>query len=410
MKPENDAALAEAAANDRIPAGADSAASSGVRHGPSTRAVHAGAPPARAGAPVVMPIHQTATFFTDAVPTGEVLYTRYGTNPNHIALAERLRVLEGAEAAVVLASGNAACALSLLACTAAGGHIVAQRELYGGTLRILTREMPRLGIDVTFLPNAEGWADALRDNTGALLMEVPVNPTLRIPDVRVAARVAADADIPLIVDATFSSPINFRPLEHGADLVFHSATKYLGGHSDLTAGVVCGSAERVADVTGLLKSFGPVLDPHAVWLLERGVKTLAVRMARHNENGLAVARWLESHPAVASVFYPGLEAHPDHALARELFSGFGGVVSMMVRGGDDAALGVTQRLRLMCVAPSLGGVETLVSMPRFTSHAALTREERHEIGIGDGFIRMALGIEDSADLIADLEQALAPLL
>lgn len=389
MKPDPQATAAEAA------------------QGFSTRAVHAGAMRAEAGAPVVTPIHQTATFFSDAVPADEVLYTRYGTNPNQVALARKLSVLEGAEDALILASGNAACVLTLLSCVGAGGHIVAQRELYGGTLRILTREMPRLGVGVTFLPHAEGWRQAVREDTRALLMEVPVNPTLRIPDIHEAARVARAADIPLIVDATFASPVNFRPLEHGADLVFHSATKYLGGHSDLTAGVVCGSSAHIAEVRELLKSFGPVLDPHAVWLLERGVKTLAVRMGRHNENGLAVAGWLEQHPSVTQVFYPGLASHPDHARARALFSGFGGVVALMVRGGDDAALRVTQRLRLMCVAPSLGGVETLVSMPRFTSHAALSRGERHAIGIGDGFIRLALGIEDSADLIADLDQALA---
>jgi cystathionine beta-lyase/cystathionine gamma-synthase len=239
-------------------------------------------------------------------------------------------------------------------------------------------------------------------------MEMPVNPTLRVPDIHDAASVARASGIPLIIDATFASPVNFGPLEHGADLVFHSATKYLGGHSDLTAGVVCGSEARVAAVKELLKSFGPVLDPHAVWLLERGVKTLSVRMARHNANGMAVAQWLEQHPAVTTVLYPGLASHPDHERARDLFSGLGGVVALMVRGGDDAALRITQRLRLMCVAPSLGGVETLVSMPRFTSHAALSIAERHAIGIGDGFIRLALGIEDAADLIADLEQALAP--
>ena len=378
------------------------------KRGPSTRAVHAGSPSPRAGGPVVTPIHQTATFFSDAVPAGEVLYTRYGTNPNQLALQERLRTLEGAEAAVVLSSGNAACSLALLSCVGSGGHIVAQRELYGGTLRILRRELPRLGIDVTLLPNAEGWAEAIRPETRALLMEIPQNPTLRIPDIDEAVTAAKSAGVPLIVDATFASPINFRPLEHGADLVFHSATKYLGGHSDLTAGVVAGSTARVAEVKELLKSFGPVLDPHAMWLLERGVKTLALRMARHNENGLAVAQWLETHPLVEQVFYPGLESHPDHERARRLFSGFGGVVSLTVRGGDEAALRVLQRLRLMCVAPSLGGVETLVSMPRFTSHAGLTADERRAMGVTDGFIRLALGVEDAADLIADLDQALAP--
>jgi cystathionine beta-lyase/cystathionine gamma-synthase len=379
-----------------------------VRHGISTRAVHAGSADPEPGMPVVTPIHQTSTFFTDPVPEGEVRYTRYGTNPNHQALAAKICALEGAEDAIVVASGNAACALALLSCVGAGGHILAQQELYGGTLRILNRELPRLGIHVSYLPGGTGWGDAVRENTGALLMEVPVNPTLRVGDVAEAAAVAAERGVPLVVDATFATPINFRPLEHGADLVFHSATKYLGGHSDLTAGVVAGRARRVAEVKELHASFGPVLDPHAVWLLERGVKTLDVRMARHNSNGQAVAGWLESHPAVERVYYPGLRSHPDHARAAALLTGFGGVVSFMVRGGDAAALRITQRLRLMCVAPSLGGVETLVSMPLYTSHAALTREQRHAAGIGDGFIRLALGIEDAADLIADLEQALAP--
>ena len=377
-------------------------------HGLSTRAVHAGRVRARPGESVVLPIHQTATFVTDSMPSGEVLYTRYGNNPNHIALAAKLCALENAEDAVVLASGSAACALSLLACVRNGGHIVAQRELYGGTLRIIERELPGFGITATLLPNATGWAAAVRPETGALLLEIPVNPTLRVPDIETAASVARQHALPLVVDATFASPINFRALEHGADLVFHSATKYLGGHSDLTAGVVVGNAALVAEVKQKLKSFGPVLDPHAVWLLDRGVKTLALRVARQNENGLAVARWLETHPAVSAVFYPGLQRHPDHERARRLFDGFGGVVSLVVRGGDDAALRMLQRLRVMCVAPSLGGVETLVSMPCFTSHAAIAPEIRREMGIADGFVRLALGIEDAADLIADLEQALAP--
>lgn len=376
--------------------------------GVSTRAVHAGSAASRAGESVVTPIHQTATFFSDPVPEGEVRYTRYGTNPNQLAIQEKLCALEGAEDAVVLASGNAACALALLACVGSGGHIVAQRELYGGTTRLLTRELPRLGIRTTFVPGGTGWAQALEPDTAALLMEVPVNPTLRVPDIGDAAAVARSRAVPLIVDATFATPVNFRPLEHGADLVFHSATKYLGGHSDLTAGVVLGGADRIAEVREKLKSFGPVLDPHAIWLLERGVKTLAVRVGRQNENGIAVARWLERHPAVACVHYPGLPAHPDHERASRLFDGFGGVVSMVVRGGDDAALSVLGRLRLMRVAPSLGGVETLVSMPRFTSHAGLTPDERRAAGIDPGFVRLSLGIEDAADLIADLEHALEP--
>ncbi|MEX1182998.1 MAG: aminotransferase class I/II-fold pyridoxal phosphate-dependent enzyme [Gemmatimonadota bacterium] len=379
-----------------------------THQGMSTRAVHAGSPAPVAGAPVVMPIYQASTFYTDAEAGGEVRYTRYGSNPNHIALAAKLATLEGAADAVVLASGNAACALALLSCAGAGGHIVAQRELYGGTLRLLRRDLPRLGIDTTLLPDAVGWREAVQHNTRALLMEVPVNPTLGVPDIEAAAAVAREWRIPLIVDATFATPINFRPLEHGADLVFHSATKYLGGHSDLTAGVVAGSGELIAEVKELAKSFGPVLDPHGAWLLERGVKTLSVRMQRHNENGMRVAEWLQLHPAVSEVFYPGLPAHRDHERATRLFSGFGGMVSMVVHGGDAAALRVLDRLELMCVAPSLGGVETLVSMPRFTSHADLSAAERTAAGVRDGFIRLSLGIEDAADLIGDLARALAP--
>ena len=376
--------------------------------GISTLAVHAGAAPRQPDGAIVMPIYQSATFFTEAVPEREVRYTRYGNNPNHLALAEKLCALEQAEDAVVVGSGSAACALALLSCVGAGGHIVAQRELYGGTLRLLNRELPRLGITTTFLPYAVGWAEAARPETRAFLLEIPANPTLRVPDIAAAATAAHVRSLPLIVDATFATPVNFRALEHGADLVFHSATKYLGGHSDLTAGVVAGRAPLVAEVREKVKSFGPVLDPHAVWLLERGIKTLAVRLGRQNENGMAVARWLEQHPAVASVLYPGLPSHPDHDRARRLLTGFGGVVSVTVRGGDDAALRMLQRLRVMFVAPSLGGVETLVSMPRFTSHAHISPEARRELGIDDGFVRLALGIEDAADLIADLEQALAP--
>ena len=376
--------------------------------GLSTRAVHAGSEAVRTDAPVVTPVYQSATFFTDPEPSSEVRYTRYGTNPNHERLAERMAALENAERSLVLGSGNAAMALSLLSCAGSGGHIVAQSRLYGGTLRLLTLELPRLGIETTFVELDGDWDAAVRANTRAFLIEVPVNPTLRVPDVAAAANAAHAHGVPLIVDATFATPVNFRPLEHGASLVVHSATKYLGGHSDVTAGVVSGGAEPVETVRERLKSFGAVLDPHATWLLERGIKTLAVRMERHNQNGLAFARHFEGHAAISGVHYPGLASHPDHARAQSLFDGFGGMAALVVRGGDEAALRVVNRLELMCVAPSLGGVESLVSMPRYTSHAALTTEQRHELGIEDGFIRFSLGIEDAADLIADVERALEP--
>ena len=378
-----------------------------AQHGISTRAVHAGSEAPGVNGPVVTPVYQSATFFTEAEPSGEVRYTRYGTNPNHERVAERIAALEGAERALVLGSGNAATSLALLACVSAGGHVVAQARLYGGTLRLLNLELPRLGIETTFVELGGDLGAAMRPNTQAVLIEVPVNPTLRVPDVDAAAAAARAHGVPLLVDATFATPVNFRPLEHGADLVIHSATKYLSGHSDVTAGTVAGRGDLVAAVQERLKSFGAVLDPHATWLLERGIKTLAVRVARHNENGLAFAQHFEGHPAVERVLYPGLASHPDHERARAMLDGFGGMVSLVVRGGDEAALRTVNRLRLMCVAPSLGGVETLVSMPRYTSHAALTADQRHALGIDDGFIRFSLGIEDAADLIADLEQALA---
>ncbi|MFW6079633.1 MAG: trans-sulfuration enzyme family protein, partial [Gemmatimonadota bacterium] len=215
-------------------------------------------------------------------------------------------------------------------------------------------------------------------------------------------------DARLVVDSTFATPINLRPLEHGAHAVVHSATKYLGGHSDIIAGAVAGPADLVERVRAKLAAFGPSLDPHAAWLLERGLKTLAVRVDRQNANALELARWLASHPAVVEAYHPGLESHPDHGRANALLDGFGGMVAFGVAGGDEAAVRVLQRLSLLCVAPSLGGVETLVSMPRHTSHAALSRERRHALGIGDGFVRVSVGIEDVADLRADLERALEP--
>lgn len=380
----------------------------GRRPGLSTTAVHAGAPEAVPGDPVVTPVVQSATFFNAPVPESEVRYGRYANTPNHAVLAAKLAALEGTESALAVGSGMGAISLTVLAFVGSGDHIVAAHTLYGGTTNLLTRELPRLGIDTTFVDTPGRWRAVVRPNTRLLYVEVPVNPTLAVPDIRPLAELARERGLPLVVDATFATPINFRPIEHGADVVVHSGTKYLGGHSDVVAGVVAGPADVVEEVRTRLKAFGQGLDPHALWLLERGIKTLAVRMERHNANGLRIARWLEAHDAVARVFYPGLESNADHALARELFDGFGGMVSVVVKGGDEAAVAVMERLRLIRVAPSLGGVESLASMPRYTSHAALSAEERHALGIDDGFIRLSLGVEDPEDLEADLAQALEP--
>lgn len=374
--------------------------------GLSTRAIHAGAPAAEPHAPLVNPIVQSTTFYTAPIPEGEVLYTRYGTNPNHRAVARTVAALEGAEAALVTGSGMAAIAMSLLALLRSGEHIVAQAELYGGTLKLLRDELPRLGIETSFVEDDE-WRDALREETRVLLLELPSNPTLRVRDIGALVTLARERNLHVLVDATFATPVNFRPLEHGADVVVHSATKYLAGHSDVIAGVVAGSGDLVESVRERLRSFGPSLDPGATWLLERGLKTLAVRVQRQNQNALALARWLMGREGVAAVQYPGLPDHPDHSRVRELFDGFGGMLAFRVEGGDEAALAVLGKLKVMRVAPSLGGVETLVSMPRYTSHAALSRAERHAAGIGDGYIRLSVGIEDVEDLQEDLHGALA---
>lgn len=375
--------------------------------GTSTRAIHAGAPRAGVGDPVVMPIVPSTTFLGDPSGAGEVLYTRYGNGPNQRVVEQRLASLDGAEDAVVTASGMSAMACALLSVLQAGDHVVATDAIYGGTSALLRDELSRLGIETTFTDLfAPQWTDALRPNTRVVLAETPSNPLLRVLDLRPVADAAHAHGAVVIVDATFASPLNYRALEHGADVVMHSATKYLSGHSDVTAGVLCGSAEHIAPVRKRARIWGPVLDPHGVWLLERGIKTLSLRMERHNRNGMEVARWAETRPEVARVFYPGLASHPDHETAKRVLDGFGGMVGIELAGGGEAAARFMGALRLAKLAPSLGGVETLVSEPRHTSHSLMTPELRAAAGIRDGFIRVSLGIEDAADIIADFDQAL----
>ncbi len=378
----------------------------GTHGGPSTRAVHAGGPRAQSGAPVVTPVVHSATFFYAEESDGELRYTRYLNNPTLEAVARRVAALEGTDAALVTSSGMAAMSMTLLSLLRAGDHVVAARDLYGGTLRLLAEELPRLGIDTTFV--AGDPAGAIEERTKAIVIEVPSNPVMRVPDLDGIGRAARDAGVALVVDATFATPINLRPAAHGATAVVHSGTKYLGGHSDVTAGVVAGGAALIDEVGRKVRSFGPVLDPGAAATLERGIKTLAVRVQRHNHNAAALADWLATHPAVESVRYPGRRDHPDHERAAALLSGFGGMLGFVVRGGDEAALRTLRRLRVLRVAPSLGSVETLVSMPRFTSHTALSEAERAARGIPPGYVRVSVGVEDVEDLRADLERALEP--
>ncbi|HEY0020293.1 MAG TPA: PLP-dependent aspartate aminotransferase family protein [Longimicrobium sp.] len=375
--------------------------------GLGTRAIHAGEAAPRTGGPVVSPIYPTTTFYSDPSGQGEVLYTRYGNGPNGRLLEGRIASLEGAEDALLVSSGMAAMAMALLSVLKAGDHVLATDAIYGGTRALLGDELSRLGIATTFVDLfSDDWKHGLRPNTKVVLGETPSNPLLRILDLRPIAEAAHAHGAAVIVDATFASPVHYRALEHGADIVMHSATKYLGGHSDVTAGVLAGSAARIGEARKRARIWGPALDPHAAWLLERGIKTLSVRMERHNRNGMEIARWAETRPEVARVFYPGLPSHPDHETARRVLDGFGGMVGIELRGGAAAADRFVRALRLAKLAPSLGGVETLVSEPRFTSHAAMTPDQRAAGGIRDGFMRVSLGIEDAADLIADFDQAL----
>lgn len=376
--------------------------------GPSTLGVHGVGNSKQPGAPVVPPVVQSATFLWSDPGDGELLYTRYGNNPNQLEVGRKLAALEGTEASVPIASGQAAAAMTILALVEAGEHVVASASLYGGTQALMKFELPRRDIDVTFVDPEKGrWEEAFRAETELVFIELPTNPTLRLFDPRPLVQMAHARGVRVACDATFASPVNLRAASLGIDAVTHSGTKYLGGHADIIAGVVSGSQELVDKVVRMIQLYGPVLDPHTAWLLDRGLRTLEVRMKRHNENALEVAEWLEAQPRVERVIYPGLASHPDHEVAKELLSGYGGMVSLVLKGGGDAADRFVSALGVALAAPSLGGAHTLVSQPRYTSHASLGRREREAQGIPDGFVRISVGIENVEDLIADFGQALA---
>ena len=325
-------------------------------------------------------------------------------------MQRRLAALEGSEHALVFASGMAALHAALLALLPRGGSIVAQREIYGSSWDLMANQLAPLGFRLALadLSDERARRQAFEEHRPELVYcESLSNPTLHVADVPLLAAEAHARGAKLLVDATFASPALQRPVELGADLVFHSATKYLGGHSDLTAGVVCGSRTALKPVYRWLQLAGGCLDPHAAALLERGLKTLPLRMRAHCENARALAERLARHPRVERVLHPSLATHPSHAVARVVLPGFGGMLSFVVQGGDAAALRFVRALELALEASSLGGVETLVSLPFNTSHARLSSEQRAEAGIAPGFVRVSVGIEDVEDLWADFEQALA---
>ena len=375
----------------------------------ATEAIHAGNPEPTPGSPVAPSVALSSTYHWADPDDGDLLYPRLGNNPNQRAVAARVAALEGTEDALALASGMAAIAMTILSAASRGDHVVASRSLYGATHLLLKEELPRRGISATLVDphDADAWAAATTPRTRVVLLELPTNPTLRVFDLGPPRRAARSVGALLAADVTFATPVNLRAAEHGVDAVLHSATKYLGGHSDLIAGVVAGSAELVAGVAAKMKLYGASIDPHAAWLLERGLRTLPARVERHNASAMELARWFGTVPTVRRVLHPGLPDHPDHALARALMDGFGGMVSIVLEGGAEAADTFCRSLRLASVAPSLGGVETLVSQPRHTSHADLSPGELEAAGIEPGFVRISVGLEDLRDLKADFAAAAA---
>jgi cystathionine beta-lyase/cystathionine gamma-synthase len=374
-----------------------------------TKVIHAGEPEPRIQGAVAMPIFQSAMFeYAGETDYHDLKYIRLNNTPNAAVLHAKLAALENAEAALVTASGMAAISTALLSFLSTGDHVLAQDCLYGGTHDFLTRDFPSFGISYDFIDASDpkSWEAKLRPSTKVIYVETITNPLMQVADLEAIARFARSHGLVSMIDNTFATPVNFRPLEHGFDLSLHSCTKYMNGHSDIVAGAVIGSREHIGKIKLKLDHLGGSLDPHAAFLLHRGVKTLFVRVRYQNESALEIARFLEGRSEIARVNYPGLESHPSHERAKRLFEGFGGMLSYELTGGADAAKHFIASTELPIKAPSLGGVETLLTQPALTSHAGMSREDRTRLGITDGLVRMSVGLEATEELIEDLGQAL----
>ena len=375
-----------------------------------TKLIHAGEPDPRILGAVSIPIFQSAMFeYGGETDYHDIKYIRLNNTPNHVAVHQKLMALENAEAALVTSSGMAAISTALLTVLSAGDHLLIQDSLYGGTHDFVTKDLGSFGITFDFVnaDRPDSWDQKLRPKTRAIYVETMSNPLLQIPDLEAVAAFARDHGLVSLVDNTFASPMNYRPPEHGFDLSLHSATKYLNGHSDIVGGAIIGRAELVDRIKHRLDHLGGSMDPHQCYLLYRGMKTLALRVRCHNESALKVATFLAEHPKVARVNYPGLPTHPQHQRARALFDGFGGMLSFEMKGGLEAAERFIEATTLPIVAPSLGGVETLVTRPATTSHRGMAPEDRQRLGITDSLIRVSIGIEATEDLIEDFGRALA---
>lgn len=378
--------------------------------GLETRVVHAGRTRPRIERAAVLPIFQCTVYehFEEA-GYNDVRYPRLNNLPNHDALGRKLAALERAEDALVTGSGMAAITTALLQVLGGGGHLLIQDQLYGGTHAFVAHDFEKYGLSFDFIApdRPETWKSKLRPNTRAVYVEAMTNPLLQVADHRAVVQFAREHGLVSMIDNTFATPVNFRPIEVGFDLSLHSCTKYLNGHNDLVAGAIIGSKEQLDAIRNLLGHLGGTLDPHACFLLDRGIKTLVLRVRQQNANALALAGHLAQSPAVEKINYPGLPQHPDHTRAAELFEGFGGMLSFELKSGAEGARRLLERVELPVPGPSLGGVETLVTRPVTTSHASLTPEERDRLGISDGLIRVSVGIEAVADLIADFDAAMA---
>lgn len=374
-----------------------------------TTLIHAGEPEPRVQGAVTLPIFQSAMFeYAGEQDYHALKYIRLNNTPNHEALHKKLAAIECAEGALVFASGMAAISTSLMTVLSAGDHVLFQDVLYGGTHDLVTKDFASLGLEADFIDGNDpaSWKAKLKPRTRAIYVEAMTNPLLGVADLEAVVAFAKEHNLVSMIDNTFASPVNYRPIEQGFDLSIHSATKYLNGHGDIVAGAVIGRNIWIERIKKKLDHFGGSLDPHAAFLFHRGLKTLGVRVRHQNATTLELARALEKMPGVSRVNYPGLESHRQHSRAKRLFSGFGGVFSFELSGGAPAARALLEKVRLPVVAPSLGTVDTLITLPAITSHAGLDPEHRRRIGIGDGLVRVSVGLEAASDLIEDFAAAL----
>ncbi|UJH92249.1 PLP-dependent aspartate aminotransferase family protein [Antarcticibacterium sp. 1MA-6-2] len=374
-------------------------------HGLNTVCTHAGELEDSQYKGAVSPLYMSTSYAFEDVEVKR--YPRYFNTPNQVALAKKMAALEHGEEALIFGSGMAAVSTSLMAFLHKGDHVVFQNTLYGGTSNLVVEEFEKFGIEYSFTTGSspEEFEAEIKDNTKVIYIETPSNPLLTITDVKAVAEIAKRHNLVSMIDNTFASPVNQNPIDFGIDVVIHSATKYMGGHSDILAGTVISSEKHIDTIFQLAKNFGGSLSDYTVWMLERSIKTMGLRVKAQNKNAQKLAKYLENHPDVARVYYPGLESHPDHELAKAQMKGFGGMLSFELRDGLDSSF-FSKSLKLIKSSMSLAGVESTIVAPTLTSHALLTPEEREKQGIKNGLLRFSVGIEDKKDLIADIEQAL----